>query len=171
LSPDRPHFLPGWAHAAAAGVVCLAGCSSTARDVVPVSRDLIVDGGAPPQSPESYEYVARRPLGAVALAEARGIESAAARRAIDHLADALDRCAAERGSRGGLIGGAARVIVRIASDGEIAGAQLKMDPGLASGATETAVLCLLAPVKMLGFPAIDSGTRGFAIEAIWGSPT
>lgn len=159
-----------WAPAAAAGLALFAGCSSTARDVVPPSRDLIVDGGASPRSSETYEYVARRPLGAVALAEARGIESAAARRAIDGLADALDRCAAERGGRGRLVSGAARVIVQVASDGEIAAARLTMDPGLASGATETAVLCLLAPLKTMAFPAIDSGARGLAIEAVWGSP-
>jgi hypothetical protein len=138
--------------------------------VVPESRDRIVDGAAP-GSPESYDYVARRPLGAVALAEARGIDEATARSAIDHLADALDGCVTERRRRGGLVAGAARVIVQIASDGEVAAAQLKMDPGLAPGATETAVLCLVAPVKMLTFHAVDAGGRGIAIEAVWGSPT
>jgi hypothetical protein len=154
--------------AVASGLVCLAGCSSATRDVVPSSSDVVVDGGGASQSREGYEYIARRPLGAVALAEARGIDAALARTAVDRLADALNRCATTRIQDGALVDGAARVILRVGSDGQVAATQLKVDPGLAPGAAEAAVLCLLAPAKMLVFPAAEGDARGLAIEAIWG---
>jgi hypothetical protein len=156
-----------WA-AVASGLLCLTDCSSATRDVVPSSSDIVVDGGAAAQSPD-YEYIARRPLGAVALAEARGIDAALARTAVDRLADALNRCVTKRSQEGALVDGAARLVVRVASDGQVAATtQLKIDPGLAHGAAEAAVLCLLAPAKMLTFPPADGDSRGLAIEAIWG---
>lgn len=155
-----------WA-AVASGLLCLTRCSSATRDVVPSSSDVVVDAGGAPQSPD-YEYVARRPLGTVALAEARGIDATLARTAVDRLADALNRCATKRSQEGALVDGAARLIVRVASGGQVAATQLKIDPGLARGAAEAAVFCLLAPAKMLVFPAAEGDSRGLAIEAIWG---
>jgi hypothetical protein len=135
--------------------------------VVPESRDVRVmdtsDGGAGAQG---YEYVARRPLGVVALAEARGIDGPVARSAIDRLADALDTCATEEGRKGTLVEGAARIVAQIAPDGSVAQANLRVDPG--TGVMQNAVVCLVAPAKMLAFPPVDGGTRGIAIEAIWG---
>jgi hypothetical protein len=125
----------------------------------------VTDAG-PAGNAQGYEYVARRPLGVVALAEARGIDPQVARSAVDRLADALDTCATDEGRKGTLANGAARVVAQIAPDGSVAQANLRLDPG--SGVMQNAVVCLVAPVKMLGFPPVDGGTRGIAIEAIWG---
>jgi len=154
----------------AIGLAGLTHCSSATQDVVPSSRDVVVDGGSTSRSPDDYEYVARRPNGVVALAEARGIEPGLARAAVERLADALNLCATKRRNEGTLVAGAARIIARVTDDGRIAAAQLKIDPGLGPGAAEAAVLSLLAPAKMLAFPTLDAGARGFAIEAIWGQP-
>jgi hypothetical protein len=148
-------------------VACAGGAGEGGHDVVPESRDVRVgpgagaDGGA-----AGYEYIARRPLAVVALAEARGVDEAVARAAIERLADALDTCATTEGSKGTLVNGAARVVAQIAPDGTVAQTGLRVDPG--AGVLQNAVLCLVAPVKMLAFPPTDAGARGIAIEAIWG---
>jgi hypothetical protein len=116
-----------------------------------------------------YEYVARRRSAVVALAEARGIEAGSARRAIERLADAVDACTSlsARGDRG--VAGAARVVVQVGADGTVDQASLRVDPQAgATGALETAAFCLLAPIKSLVLPPTDAGTRGMAIEALWG---
>jgi len=155
----------------ATGFAFLWACSSATQDVVPASRDVVLNAGAASSSPRDYEFVVRRPLGTVALAEARGVDATAARAMVERLADALDTCVGERHRAGGSIAGAARLVVRIGANGRIAAARLRLDPGLARGAAETAVLCLAAPAKTLVFPASDSEARGFAIEAIWGQPS
>jgi hypothetical protein len=136
------------------------------HDSVPESHDVVVTNPTP-GGEQGYDYVARRPLAVVALAEARGLDAAIARAAIDHLADSLDTCATEEGKRGTLTNGAARVVVQIDGDGRVSGASLKVDPG--AGVAQNAVVCLLAPTKMLAFPPADAGARGMAIEALWGS--
>lgn len=110
--------------------------------------------------------MARRPLAVVALAEARGINPVVARVAINRLADSLDTCATEEGRKGTLVDGAARVVAQIDGDGRVSGTSVRFDPG--AGVAQNAVVCLVAPVKMLAFPPADAGTRGFAIEALWG---
>ncbi len=142
---------------------CAGGAGDGGRDVVPESRDVRVAEGAGEQS---YEYVARRALAVVALAEARGIEAPIARAAVDRLADALDTCATEEGRKGTLAAGAARMVAQVSPDGTVAQTSLRVDPG--PGVLQDAVLCLVAPAKMLGFPPADAGARGFAVEAIWG---
>ena len=122
-----------------------------------------------PQGEQGYDYVARRPLAVVALAEARGLDPAIARAAIDRLADALDTCATDEGRKGTLVNGAARIVMQIDGDGRVAGTSLRVDPG--AGVAQNAVVCLVAPAKMLAFPAADAGTRGMAIEALWGQVT
>lgn len=169
-SRPRERQWPAARRVVAGGLCMLTHCSSATQDVVPSSRDVVVDGGPLPRSSEGYEYVARTAIGVVALAEARGVEPAVARAAVDRLADALSLCTAKRREEGTLVAGAARLVARIADDGRIAATQLKIDPGLGPGAAEEGVLCLLAPAKMLVFPALDAGVRGFAIEAIWGQP-
>ncbi len=130
----------------------------------------VVDGGA--ESSQGYEYVARRPLAVVALAEARGIDAAVARAAIDRLADAMDACIVDEGRRGTLVQGAARVVARVDDGGNVAETSVRADPG--PGVAEEAVVCLLAPMKMLAFPPLDRGSppwpwgMGMAVEAIWG---
>jgi hypothetical protein len=133
---------------------------------VPESRDVRVDTSTTSQG---YEYIAKRPLATVALAEARGIDPDVAKAAIDRLADALDTCATEEGRRGTLVTGAARVVAQVDGNGSVAGTSLRVDPG--QGVLENAAVCLVAPVKLLAFPASDGGARGMAIEAIWGSVT
>jgi hypothetical protein len=143
-----------------------AGAGGEGGQVVALeSRDVrVADAG--PGGVQGYEYVARRALGVVALAEARGIDPPVARAAVDRLADALDTCATDEGRKGTLTDGAARVIAQIAPDGSVAQTTLRVDPG--SGIMQKAIVCLVAPVKMLGFSAIDGGARAIAIEAIWG---
>jgi hypothetical protein len=146
----------------------ITGCgASSARDVVPASHDVRVSGTAA-STPEGYAYVARRPLGVVALAEARGLDDADARRAIDHLADALDACATDLGRRDKLVDGAVRVVAQIAPDGSVSGLNVKVG----QAATANAILCVIAPLKLTAFPALeaDAGARGLAIEATWGAP-
>jgi hypothetical protein len=145
-----------------------AACSANARDVVPESRDTVVvppaAGSAQPAG--GYEYVVRRPLALVALAEARGLPVDAARAAIDHLADALDACVTERSHGEGPASGAARLVAQIDDEGRIANTSLRVDPG--AGVAPTAVMCLVAPARMLTFPPSDASARGMAIEALWG---
>jgi hypothetical protein len=198
-----------FAAAAAAALLPIAGCSAGTRDAVPPTRDVVVGAGAAPRSAEGYEYVARRPLATVALAEGRGIAAADTRAAVDHLADALDTCVTEQGRSGAPPRGAARVVAQIGDDGSVTNVILKLDPGVARGApanetvargapanetvargapanetvargapanetasgAATALLCLVAPVKLLSFAPADAGARGLAIEAIWGTPS
>jgi hypothetical protein len=139
------------------------------RDVVPESHDVQVADAAPAASAgQGYDYVAKRQLAIVGLAEARGIDQAVARAAIDRIADALDSCAAEQGRRGALTKGAARVVAQIDERGIVSGTNVKIDPG--PGVVTTAVACFVAPMKMLVFPPTEAGTaeRGIAVEALWG---
>jgi hypothetical protein len=153
-------------HAWLVAVVALAGCGG-GRDVVPPSNDVISNEPTPgPRTAGSYQYVARRPGAVVGLAEARGIPDAVARAAVDHVADALASCAAER-ARGGDPGGAARLVAHVDGNGVVGAASLRLDPG--AGPAASAVLCFVAPVKSLVFSPIDAGgERGLALEALWG---
>lgn len=144
-------------------------CSASARDVVPASRDEVVDVSMSARSSGGYDYIARGPLAVVALAEARGIAAAAAHAAVDRLASALDICVRNRGRQSDPIHGAARVIAQVTPDGTVAATSLRIDPG--SAPVDIAVICLLAPTRMLTFGPTDAGTRGLAIEAIWGPVT
>lgn len=149
----------------AAVAAVLAACAASNGEAVPESRDVRVAGTD--TKTQGYEYVARRPLGVVALAEARGIDSDVAHAAVDRLADALDACATDEGRKGTLADGAARLIAQVDASGAIAAARItRIDPG--DAVARNAVVCLLAPVKMLSFPPVDAGTRGFAVEALWG---
>jgi len=146
-------------------VACGAG-ADTGRDVVPASRDVVADTPAPAQGAQGYEYVARRPLAVVALAEARGIETVTARAAVDRLADRLDACITDEARKGGPVEGAARVVARVDASGAVAATQVRIDPGASSASN--AVVCLVAPMKLLSFPPATADDRGIAIEAIWG---
>jgi hypothetical protein len=147
---------------------CCAGASGDTHDAIPESHDVVVTN-AGPAGEQGYDYVARRPLAVVALAEARGLDPAIARAAIDRLADALDSCATDEGRKGTLVDGAARIVMQIDGDGRVAGTNLRIDPG--TGVAQNAVVCLVAPAKMLAFPPADAGLRGIAIEALWGQVT
>jgi hypothetical protein len=153
------------APAVALAVTC-AACAGGSRDVVPESHDVVGDAGVPAPSAEGYEYVARRPLAVVALAEGRGLEGVTARAAVDRLADRLDACVTDEGRKGGAVDGAARVIAQIAEDGTVAATSARIDPG--AGSASIAALCLVAPLKAMTFPSGGAGARGLAVEAIWG---
>jgi len=157
----------GWL-ARGAVALALAACAGTGGEDHDTLRehDVQVAGHGDPRSPQGYDYVAKRPLAVVALAEARGVDGVVAHAAIDRLADALDTCATEQARKGGAASGAARIVAQIEPNGSVAGTSLKVDPG--SGVAESAVLCIVAPLRMLTFPATDAGTRGMAIEALWG---
>jgi hypothetical protein len=127
---------------------------------------VVADAGAAARSPEGYEYVARRPLAVVALAEARGLDPAIARAAVDRLADSIDTCATDEGRRGALVEGAGRIVAQIDGDGHVTGTTVRVDPG--AGVARSAVVCLVAPTKILVFPPADASVRGIAIEALWG---
>jgi hypothetical protein len=140
---------------------------SGVRDVIPESRDVrVLDAGPAAEDTRGYEYIARRPLALVALAEARGIAPDVARAAVDRLADALDACVTERGRRSAHVEGAARVVAPIEQSGSVGAPSVRLDPG--EGVAENAVVCLVAPVRLLTFPPVDAGVRGIAIEALWG---
>lgn len=155
----------------AVAAIALTGCASAGgggRDVVPESHDVQVADAGPTGSTQGYDYVAKRPLAIVGLAEARGIDPEVARAAVDRIADALDACAKEQGRRGALTSGAARVVAQIDDRGIVSGTNVKIDPG--PGVVTTAVACFVAPTKMLVFPPIEAGIaeRGIAVEALWG---
>jgi hypothetical protein len=152
---------------AAVSLAACAGAGGGAPAPGTQSHDVVVAGPQAAPSSQGYEYVAKRPLGVVALAEARGLDPQLARVAIDRLADALDQCVTEEGRKGAPVDGAARIVVQLDDAGNVAGTTLKVDPR--PGAPQSAVVCLLAPLRMLGFGASDAGARGLAIEALWGS--
>jgi hypothetical protein len=149
-------------------LVAASACGGT-RDVIPESRDVhvaAVDAGAG-AAPEGYVYVARRRHGAVALAEARGIDDGLASRVIDKLADQLEGCAGELEKKGQLSVGAVRVVAQVGLDGAVGGLNVKVAEG--PGVAANALLCVVTPIKLLAFPLAegDAGARGLAIEATW----
>jgi hypothetical protein len=143
--------------------VALVACSPSPRDVVPESRDVRVLPDAGPG--DAYVYVARRPHGAVALAEARHIPDEEARRIVEHLADELDRCATALTARGLLVEGAARIVAVAGPTGTPA-LSVRLAPG--DAVAQNALLCLIAPVRALTLPPPNETTPGLAIEATWG---
>ena len=153
--------------------VLLAACASGNRDVVPESHDVRVTDPAAVQAAktkgaaEGYVYIARRPHGAIALAEARGIGDAIASRAIDRLADSFEGCAADLDKRRQLVDGAMRVVAGVDPGGTLVGLNVKMGSG--NAITANALLCVIAPLKLLTFPPAegDAGARGIAIETTW----
>ncbi|MDP9149635.1 MAG: hypothetical protein M3O36_06815 [Myxococcota bacterium] len=155
-------------------IAALALCAGCARsggaaglDAVPESRDVRVQGGlSPGESATGYAYVARRPLAVVALAESRGVRPEVARTAVDRVADALDACATEMGRKGSLPDGAARVLAQVDPDGSVGATSVHIDPG--PGVARSAVMCFVAPVRLLSFPPSSAGARALAIEAMWG---
>jgi hypothetical protein len=151
---------------AVVSISCASARSDGSHDFTVASRDVrVTDGGG--AAAAGYEYVARLPLAIVALAESRGMDAATARAAINALAETLDACVAREARKGTFARGAARVVAQIAPDGSVAQTSLRVEPG--NGVMENAVVCLLAPAKLLSFPVIDAGVRGMAIEALWGS--
>lgn len=148
------------------------GCSpSGPRDVAGENKDVRVDtsqqpdGGAP-ASNDTYAYVARRPHGVVALAEARNMSDDDAHALVDRLASDFEACATKLESEHALVEGAAR-IVAIAQPSGPPGLNVRVAPG--GDVAQNALLCLVAPVRALMFPkSTGRGAPGMAIEATWG---
>jgi hypothetical protein len=143
----------------------LVSACGAARDVVPETHDV---RATEPERPAGYEYVARRPLGAVAVAESRGLSKEVVKDVTDRLADALDLCANRLALEGRLVSAAARVAAHIDRAGTPENVALTLTPG--AGPTANALLCFVSPFKLVRFPAADGpADRGIALEATWGA--
>jgi hypothetical protein len=148
----------------------LVGCAGSGRDVVPETHDVHgvmgVDAGA---TAGGYEYIAKRPLGVVAVAESRGLPRDVVVRVVDGLASSLDLCATHLAAEGRLVPAAARVAAHISRDGSPESLALTLTPG--PGPTANALLCFVSPFKLVRFPAadVDPQLRGIALEASWGA--
>lgn len=120
------------------------------------------DAGATPSN-EAYAYVARRPHGVVALAEAREMSEEESHAIIEKLANDLESCAARLESERTLVEGAAR-IVAVAQPSGPPGLNVKLSPG--GDVAQNALMCLIAPIRSLPF-----AKGGLAIEYTWGPAT
>jgi hypothetical protein len=146
-------------------------CGGGTQDVVPETRDVRAgesqgDAGA---KQDAYAFVARRPMGFVALSREEGLGAEIAAGAVGHLADSLDACAMGLARSGKLVDGAVRVSASIAPDGSVVVTHVTVAPGDAVAAN--ALLCVIAPLKMITFAPGDAKTaRGIAIDASWGPP-
>ena len=165
-----------WALAYVAWVIAgssLTGCASSSRDVVPdtPARTVASAGAAEkhkPAQPDAYVHVARRPHVSIGLAEARGITEAAGAEMAEALASRFEACAARLAREGTLTPGAARLVAVAGPRGEAEGFNLTLAPG--EGVDRVATLCLVAPAKMMVFPAADAKQRGIAVELTWSAP-
>lgn len=145
----------------------LAACSpSGPRDVAGENKDVRVDpreAGAPA---DAYAYVAQRPHGVVALAEARNMKDEDAREIIDRLASELEACATRLEAEHALVDGAARVVAVAQPEGPPA-LKVSLEPG--GAIAQNALMCLVAPIRAIVFPkGTGAGAPGMAIEAKWG---
>jgi hypothetical protein len=146
-------------------------CASSTRDVVPETHDVRAGDatGQPAAKRDAYAFVARRPMGFVALASEHGLGAEIAAGAAGHLADSMDACAMGLARNGRLVDGAIQVSASIAPDGAVVVTHVTVAPGDAVAAN--ALLCVMAPLKMITFPPGDaSAQRGIAIDASWGPP-
>jgi hypothetical protein len=137
-------------------------CSpSGPRDVAGENKDVRVQG-APDAGPpaDAYAYVARRPHGVVALAEARDMSDDDAHAIIDKLAGDLESCATRLESEHTLVEGAARIVAIAQPQGPPA-LNVKLAPG--GDVARNALMCLVAPIRSLPL-----AKGGLAIEYTWG---
>jgi len=146
----------------------LLGCpGKDARDATEASHDVVGNGnggGDAGVAPDGYVYVAHRPHGTVALAEARGMTTDEARALTDHVADDFENCAKRLEASGQLISGAARVVALADKNGNVAGLNVKVS----SGSEQNTLVCLVAPLRATNFPGrSDAPQRGVALEAAW----
>jgi hypothetical protein len=142
------------------------GCSpASPRDVVPESRDVRATPSA--GNGDAYVYVAKRPHGTVALAEARHMSDEEARAIVDRVADELERCATGLEAQRLLVEGALRVVAVAGPDGTPA-LNVRLAPG--DAVAQNALLCIVAPLRATQLPSPrPNATPGLAIEATWGA--
>lgn len=146
----------------ALAVVLVVACSpSGPKDVAGENKDVRVQPSADAGTPsDAYAYVARRPHGVVALAEARQMSDDEAHAIIDKLASDLESCATRLESERTLVEGAARIIAVAQPSGPPA-LNVKLAPG--GDVAQNALMCLVAPIRSLPI------TKGaLAIEYTWG---
>ena len=116
---------------------------------------------------EAYAYVARRPHGVIALAEARHLSEDEARDVVERLASDLEACARRLEAEGSLVEGAARIVAVAGPRGTVEGLNVRLAPG--GAVAQNALLCLIAPVRSMTLPkGAGGGAPAFAIEATWG---
>jgi hypothetical protein len=170
---DRPARLveASWALLAALSwCLGVSACASGARDVVPDTPAHTVPGDGPgaktkEPAPDAYVHIARRPHVQVGLAEARGMTEPAGAEMAEVLASRFEACAERLARQGALTDGAARLVVVAGPRGEAEGFNLTLAPG--EGVDRVATLCLVAPAKMMVFPATGAKQRGVAVELTW----
>jgi hypothetical protein len=141
-------------------------CGATAiREEVPSSRPERVTS-VRADDLAGYVYVATRTRSVVGLAEARNVPMIAARDAVDRLADGLDSCLREEERRGtATANGATRVVAHVDPRGTVSetAVRISADPG----AAKVAIVCLVAPMRLMAFPENTASDRGLAVEALW----
>lgn len=143
----------------------IVACSpSGPRDVAGENKDVRVlpggDAGATTNNNEAYAYVARRPHGVVALAEARQMTDEESHAIIERLANDLETCATRLESEHTLVEGAARIVALAQPQGPPA-MNVKLAPG--GDVAQNALMCLVAPIR-----ALPLTKGGLAIEYTWG---
>jgi len=144
-------------------VAALCACSpSGPKDVAGENKDVRVDSHADAgPTNDAYAYVAKRPHGIVALAEARNMSDEDAHSIIEHLADELETCATKLEADHTLVDGVAR-IVAIAQPSGPPATKITLPPG--GEVAQNALICLVAPLR-----AVSLTKGGMAIEYKWGS--
>lgn len=144
------------------------GCAGGPRDTLDPSHDVRVSDAGGPQASDGYAYVARRPLVALALAEARNIGEEEARKVLDHAADGASACFDRFSREGHLTQGAARIIVPVDDAGIVGQPLVKFSAE--QGAAVQGMLCVVASLRMAGFtPTAPGGPqRAIAVEVAWG---
>lgn len=151
-----------------AAFCALAIACGAPRDTVEIGRST-KDGPPKPvgdAGPPGYEYVVRRSLGTVGLAERDGLEPAEAHALVDLVASDLDRCLGEFLEQGHLARGAARVEANVDENGGLTNVDIRVSPG--EDATKNAVLCVITPVRKFAFTSSKAHKpRRAAIEAVW----
>jgi hypothetical protein len=137
------------------------------RDEVPTTRTERVAGERAEDS-AAYVYVARRPRAIVGLARVWSVPLSVAQDAVDRLADGLDSCVRAEEQRGTPTAhGAARVVAHLDARGSVGETSVRI--GSEPGAATVAILCLVAPMRVMAFPPGDANDRGLAVEALWGT--
>lgn len=141
--------------------VGLVACTPSPRDVAEPGESHVVTVDAGNNSADAYVYVARRPHGAVGLAEARSMKDEEARAFVDRIADELERCTSALEPQHLVVEGAARIIAVAQGPGGAPAVNLKLAPG--DAVAQNALLCLVAPIRATMLPPGSS----LAIEATW----
>jgi hypothetical protein len=148
------------------GVFGGVACQGGTRDVVPETHDVVVGRGESGAG-GGYSFIARRPLGFVAVASERGLGGDIAKGVADHLADALDACATNLAARGKLVDGTIRVEATVEADGSVRVDHMTVAPG--DGVAANALLCVVAPLKLTTLPASgDGAAKEIIFDVSWG---